>query len=195
MSLDRTGGRLYKAVLTMDTNCSIGVMPQRVSKEEELQSVVGRRGEPRANPAGEALKSWLAEHSTCAASTHFQPRHRQTTRGFGTWCHPRSRVRCQNDHVFVSKKMLPRVNNCYIQAPLCDSDHCAVKLTFRVQVKLSKTPKPSQSDAAKLTDYRVLRPFTPSFDPALTSTHSPFRRTPVLPGIGTCRSCGEASEV
>jgi hypothetical protein len=36
--------------------------------------------------------------------------------------------------------------------------------------KLAKTPKPSQSDEAKLTDCRVFRPFTPSFDPALTST-------------------------
>jgi hypothetical protein len=156
------------AVLTMDTNCSVGRMAPNLPTRECKSSVIGQHGEPRVNDAGLVLKSWLAGHCLHAVSTHYKRRCRTfgSSEGCGTWRHPRSQKRCQNDHIFVSKGLLPRVNNCRSQAPMCHSDHLAVKATFRVQAKLAQKPKPTLTEEIKARDYMVLRPFCPSFDAA-----------------------------
>ena len=43
----------------------------------------------------------------------------------------------------------------------------AVKVTMRVRVKLAQAPKPSQPDRIKARNHNAIRPFTPSFDPAI----------------------------
>jgi hypothetical protein len=152
----------------MDTNCSVGRMAPNLSTKEHEQSVIGQHGEPHVNDAGLALKSWLADHCLCVVSTHFKRRCRTfgSNDGRGTWRHPRSQKRHQNDHIFVSKGLLPRVNNCRSQAPSCHSGHLAVKATFRVQVKLAQAPKPTLAEEIKARDHAALRPFQPSFDVA-----------------------------
>ena len=134
-------------------------------------------GEPHVNEAGRELKSWLAERNLCAVSTHFKNR-RGRGEGRGTWRHPRSKKLYQNDHVFVVRGVLPRVNNCRRQEPLCRSDHLAVKATTRACVKLAQKAPPSDPEAIKARNHLVSRPFTPRFDAR--------ELTEVAGGIGDC---------
>ena len=86
-------------VITMDTNCSIGV-----AAKGEKDGVCGPYGLPHVNPAGVALKSWMAMFGFAAVSTFYK----RASNGsdYGTWRHFRNGTMYQNDHVFVARSNL-----------------------------------------------------------------------------------------
>ena len=144
-------------LLTMDTNAAIGVEEERVD-----QSVCGPYGEIHVNKAGEYLRSWLAQRALYAISTHFPT---NKAGGYATWRHPRSRKGYQNDHIFMMRKDVKRVRRCWSQAPLVNSDHCAVKLSMRIKVKLSKRRTCNEQELMQKLDYSLIRPHHPDSIP------------------------------
>ena len=64
----------------------------------------------------------------------------------------------------MSRGLLPRVISCHNQAPLCQTNHLAVKATIKVRVKLAHALKSPEPQLIKRRDHLILRPFTPSFD-------------------------------
>ena len=119
-----------------------------------------------------------------AASAHCA-HHQQVPRveDFVTWRHLANGEPYQIDHVFTLKSEMQRFLNCKNQFQLCHTDHLAVKITIRVQVKLEKRPTPTDAEEMAKLDHSAIRPHTPRFDPSIARAWITAVETHVLENV------------
>ena len=115
-----------------DCNAKLGV---RDVHEPKVNSPCGPFGNRTCNDAGKEMKKVVMMQSMVSAATFF----RRPPRGHGTWVHPRDDTLSQIDHFFVGRHDLRRVTQCKRWSRLMvDSDHAALILVLRVNVKFKR---------------------------------------------------------
>jgi len=113
-------------VICMDANESFGCENSDKSIDG-AHRIIGSYGISHTNRVGQRLRTLLKIHNLVALTSVFIKKH------YGTWQHPRSKLKHQLDHMFVSGKDYTRFTNaesCRF-GQLIDSDHRPVKFCLR----------------------------------------------------------------
>lgn len=131
-----------------DTNSSLGT--NEITRNTSSMSSVGKFGISHRNASGIRFSSFLETNCLVACSTYFQKSN------YSTWCHPRSKLPHQIDHIIIEKSDFFRVIDAHSSKPLLDSDHLAVKCKLRVVAYL-KQNIPNIRPLTKLDSNQLLQ--------------------------------------